>query len=171
MNLRKTRIITVLFVFMLILAACPSALVEIPDIRPSEPTAPMLTAGDPPAVPAVPTAPGTPTFAAGDGQLTVSWTAPTDNGGSAITGYTLRYTDNSTNAHFLVEGITSTSYTITGLTNGRTYTVLVRAVNAEGQSEWSAPSTAIVLVSGFATQVPAGTAASISPSAAPSRKK
>ena len=39
-------------------------------------------------------APGAPTIStvtAGDGQLAVTWTAPTNNGGSAVTSYDLRY--------------------------------------------------------------------------------
>ncbi len=105
-----------------------------------------------------PSAPEAPTLAAGNDQLTASWTAP-NNGGSAITGYTLLYIDDSTNSHTIIEGITSTSYTITGLVNGRTYTVLLLAENAGGQSDWSASASATTIALIFTMQLPAGTAA------------
>ncbi|MGI9256227.1 MAG: fibronectin type III domain-containing protein [Salinispira sp.] len=118
------------------------------------------------AMPAsAPSAPEAPTLAAGNNQLTASWTVPTNNGGSAITGYTLLYTDDSTNSHTIIEGITSTSYTITGLVNGRTYTVLLLAENAGGQSDWSASASATTIALVFTMQLPAGTAATVSPSA------
>src|SRR3712207_8661304 len=52
------------------------------------------TVGAPPAVTA-PATPAAPTANAGDAQATVNWTAP-NNGGSAITGYTLRVFDGAT---------------------------------------------------------------------------
>jgi len=71
---------------------------------------------------------------AGNEQVSVSFTAPSDVGGSAITGY--RVTD-STGA-FGASG-SSSPITVTGLTNGTSYTFNVWAINAFG---WSSPSDA-----------------------------
>ena len=69
----------------------------------------------------------------GDTQATVSFTAPSDVGGSAITGYVATSNDGI--------GATGTSspITVTGLTNGTSYTFSVWAINAFG---YSAPSDA-----------------------------
>ena len=77
----------------------------------------------------------TPTVNEGDRQLGVSWSAPS-NGGSVITGYDVRYqpTASSWTSAWTV---TSTSETITGLTNGLSYRVQVRACNAAGCGLWS----------------------------------
>jgi hypothetical protein len=69
----------------------------------------------------------------GDTQATVSFTAPSDVGGSAITGYVATSNDGI--------GATGTAspVTVTGLTNGTSYTFNVWAINAFG---WSSPSDA-----------------------------
>ena len=98
--------------------------------------------GTPAATATAPGKPGTPTLTAGDGQLSASWTAPSSNGGSAITGYKLRHRGVTNNAcsgsYTTLSGTPSgTSRTITGLTNGTAYCVSVAAVNAVGDSDWS----------------------------------
>ena len=68
--------------------------------------------------------------------ITVMWGMPTDNGGSAITGYQVRYRMNGgawTNPMAVEGGASATSHTIMGLTNGIGYTVEVWAVNAIGR--------------------------------------
>ncbi|MCB0921847.1 MAG: exo-alpha-sialidase [Actinobacteria bacterium] len=87
------------------------------------------------------TEPGAPsgvTAAAGDGQLTASWTLPVDDGLSPITSYT---------ATAAPGGQTCTtaaiSCSITGLTNGTSYTVTVTATNALGTGPASAASNAV----------------------------
>ncbi len=124
---------------------------------------------------APPAAPGTmaaPTLEVGNGLLIATWTAPTDNGGSAITGYHVWHrtsasgtwsTADTDNIATINDG--TTSYTITGLTNGTSYQVRVRAVNAVGNGGWSTPATAtLVIIS--SKQTPAGTAATVNLSAA-----
>lgn len=64
---------------------------------------------------------------ASPGQASVSWSAPSNNGGSDILGYVVSWNGGSKNA-------TSTSTTITGLNNGTTYTFTVIAVNTIGNS-------------------------------------
>ena len=85
--------------------------------------------------------PGTPTIGtatAGNAQATVAFTAPTSNGGSAITGYTV--TSNPGN----ITGTGSTSpITVTGLTNGNAYTFTVIATNAIGNSSPSSASNSV----------------------------
>ena len=79
-------------------------------------------------------------------QLIVEWTAPAMSGASAITGYDVRYilssADETDDANWTVlEDVwasgRSLEYTITGLTNGSTYDVQVRAKNEEGVGLWS----------------------------------
>ena len=72
------------------------------------------------------------TGTAGDEQVDVSFTSPSDVGGADITGY--RVTD-STGA-FGASGSAS-PITVTGLTNGTSYTFNVWAINPFG---WSSPS-------------------------------
>ncbi|MGI6425198.1 MAG: fibronectin type III domain-containing protein [Tepidanaerobacteraceae bacterium] len=76
----------------------------------------------------VPSAPQNFTATPGDGQVTLSWTAPASDGGAAISHYEVSADDGTT----WVTASTSTSHTFTGLTNGTTYTFKVRAVNSVG---------------------------------------
>ena len=93
-----------------------------------------------PSEPAPPT--GVDITTEGNGELTVGWTAPTDDGGSAITGYTVQYrksSDTAWTAH--AHAGTATTTTITGLEASTSYQVHVLAKNAEGTSDWSASGT------------------------------
>jgi hypothetical protein len=67
----------------------------------------------------------------------VSWTAPTDTGGSAITNY--RVTSSPGSFIVDVSGNVTTG-TVTGLTNGTPYTFTVIATNTQGNSIPSTPS-------------------------------
>ena len=83
---------------------------------------------DPAATAAAPTGLSATT---GDQQVTLSWTAPASNGGTAITSY--EYEQDGSGA-WTTTGGTSTSYTVTNLNNGQSYTFEVRAVNSVGPS-------------------------------------
>ncbi len=76
----------------------------------------------------VPSAPTISSITSGNQQLTVNFTAPTSNGGTPITEY--QYSTNN-GASFLSGGLNS-PIVITGLTNGQTYQVILRAFNVVG---------------------------------------
>ncbi|CAN2230032.1 Listeria/Bacterioides repeat [Candidatus Nanopelagicaceae bacterium] len=86
----------------------------------------------------IPGAPTAVTALRGDETATVSFTAPADNGGSAITGYTLTVVE--TGQTFTGSG---SPITVTGLTNGSSYTFKVTATNAVGFSDTSTASAPI----------------------------
>jgi hypothetical protein len=96
-----------------------------------------------PVIPAgVPVAPGAPTPTAGNASVSLSWTAPSANG-SAITDYKIYYSTSAGGTYTLFSDTvsTTTSVTVTGLTNGTAYYFKVAAVNAVGDSALSAAST------------------------------
>ncbi len=81
---------------------------------------------------------------AGNASATVSFTAPANNGGSPITGYTVRVV-NAAGAQVgaLRPAGTATSLVVTGLTNGQAYRFQVSATSAVGTSAFSALSAAV----------------------------
>lgn len=78
----------------------------------------------------------------GDTQVALSWTAPASNGGSAITDYVVEYNDGGGWSTFADGTSTSTSATVTGLTNGTSYDFRVSATNAIGTGSASSTATA-----------------------------
>jgi len=103
-----------------------------------------------------PTAPEPPTgvaATAGDARATVSWTAPSSNGGSPITGYTVASSPGAVTA---TAGASASSATVTGLTNGVAYTFTVTATNAIGTSAPSLPSGAVTPMAPTAPGAPTG---------------
>ncbi len=115
--------------------------------------------------PGVPAAPASLTVAPGDAQVTLTWTAPASDGGSAVTGY--EYTSNADAATPAwtdvpdsgAGGANETAYTVTSLDNNTTYAFAVRAENANGQGA-ATPALRAVPVHPDAPQRPAGLRAS-----------
>ena len=55
-------------------------------------------------------------------QVAFTWSAPSDNGGSAVIDYAIEMDSNNSGSYTEVAtGVTSTSYTKTGLTEGQSY--------------------------------------------------
>ena len=92
----------------------------------------VLTVGSVPGMPSNVTA------VAGNGNAIVSFTPPTDGGGSPITAYVVTASPGGLTATGLGSPIT-----ISGLTNGTAYTFTVAATNATGTSKSSAASSAV----------------------------
>ena len=99
-----------------------------------------------------PTAPGAPTVtaaAASATTLTINWSAPAD-GGSPISSYELRYIESEASERAderwtLQRGLAAGApleTVLTGLTDGVSYDIQVRAVNAAGDGPWSATHSA-----------------------------
>jgi PKD repeat protein len=115
--------------------------------------APASTASSTVAISATPiagTPPGPPTGltgSPGNGQVSLSWTAPANNGGVEISGYRV-YRGTASGGETLVTtggcgGLGAvTSCTDTGLTNGQKYFYEVSAVNALGEGNKSNEATA-----------------------------
>ena len=106
------------------------------------PATQSFTLNVPASVPYTPTI-GTAT--GGNAQATVGFTPPSNNGGSTITSYTVTATDSTTPAHGgQTQSGSSSPITVTGLTNGDSYTFKVTATNAVGTGAASAASNAVV---------------------------
>ena len=82
--------------------------------------------------------PGAPTSLAAtaveNGAINLNWTNPVDDGGSTITYYIIEYSsggdDEDKVSTVQIDASTSRPYKLTGLTNGKTYTIDVKAKNA-----------------------------------------
>ena len=100
-----------------------------------------------------PDPPAAPTLTFGDGRLDVAWTPPR-NTGSAITHYEVELSPGGGAVQ-----VSGTRHTFTGLTNGQSYQVRVRAFNsAPDPSEWS-PYSAPEIPAGVPARPDAPTAA------------
>jgi hypothetical protein len=108
-------------------------------VRATNPTgSSAASAASNPVSPAtVAVAPASVTVTGRDTSASLSFTAPADTGGAAITGYEYS-TDGSTWHSLTVSGTAPVTATITGLTNGISYPVRVRALNAVGPGTASA---------------------------------
>jgi hypothetical protein len=87
--------------------------------------------------------PGAPTGVSGvfgDGQVTVSWSAPADTGGYPVTGYTVTASPGAATCSWTTGPL---SCTVTGLTNGTRYTFTVNATNTVGTGSASTPSSSV----------------------------
>lgn len=113
-----------------------------------------------PTTPVVPAAPTSVAATAGNGQATVTWSAPSD-GNSPITSYTVTpYIGSTAQTPTVINGSPPvTSATISGLTNGTAYTFTVTATNAVGTGPASAASNAVTPAAPTAPAAPAGVTA------------
>ncbi len=95
---------------------------------------------------AAPTVPETPTAvsagSATSSSLSVSWTAPTNNGGSSILDYTIQKSTDGTTWTSAATGASS-PHTVTGLSASTSYVFRVAARNSVGLGPYSDSSTAL----------------------------
>ena len=92
------------------------------------PTAPVVVA---------PSAPGTPSLTDNHGSISLSWSAPTSDGGATVT-YNVEELTNKGSWSQVATGLTSPTYTYQGTTAKSTYSFAIVAVNSAGRSGWSA---------------------------------
>jgi hypothetical protein len=91
-----------------------------------------------------PVAPTDVTATPGNSWVTVSFTPPSNDGGSPITGYIVQANDLTNPANDTAVGGTSSPITLTGLTNGDQYQFQVLAANALGFGPFSSDSNTVV---------------------------
>jgi hypothetical protein len=105
---------------------------------PSAPMNPPITVG----TPMPPSAPSILSVVPGNGQMTLTWAAPTSAGSASVSGYTVTpYVGGVAQPTHSFNS--ATTQAVTGLTNGTVYTFKVRASNAAGLGPQSALSTAM----------------------------
>jgi alpha-tubulin suppressor-like RCC1 family protein len=117
-----------------------------------------------PVTPTVLSVPGAPmilrTAWPGNGEATVSWLAPTSDGGRPITAYVVTPYIGYKARPSTTFMSTETTQVVTGLTNGTQYRFRVRAVNVIGTSEFSKATNPVVPtdvpIAGSATAVGGG---------------
>lgn len=96
---------------------------------------------------AVPVAPVIASVQPGNGSITVSWVTPSTNG-APITSVLYNLSGGTyVSGTYVSAGTTNASFTITGLTNGTSYTVSVIVANSFGQSLASSVSSLVVPIS------------------------
>ncbi|WP_434348344.1 fibronectin type III domain-containing protein [Myxococcus virescens] len=96
----------------------------------------------------VPQAPTQVAAVAGDSQVTVTWAAPANDGGSAILEYAVQVFSGETEVRVVTLPASATQALIPDLTNGTAYTFSVLAVNDQGRG---AASTRTALVTPHVT--------------------
>jgi hypothetical protein len=96
-----------------------------------------------PSMQTAPSAPGNVTAAGATDQAQVSWSAPTSDGGGALTNYTVTPYVGSAAQTPVEVSPSATSTTVKGLTNGTSYTFTVAAANNLGTGPASTPSSSV----------------------------
>ena len=109
-------------------------------VTPTPTPAPAPTPTPTPTPATVPSAPTSVSGVARDTSVAVSWLAPSSNGGSAITGYTVTASGGGSQSCTTIGAL---SCSVAGLTNGTSYTFTVKATNAVGDSVASVASPAV----------------------------
>ena len=107
------------------------------------------------AAASAPSSPLVVTALAGDSVAAVSWSVPSSNGGSPITGYTVTETNRSVTPNVITANACPSSETssiancsVTGLTDGDNYTFTVSAINSIGTGSTSPASNTVTPNSG-----------------------
>jgi hypothetical protein len=95
-------------------------------------------------------APTSLTTTGGNAQVSLAWTAPSYNGGSAITDYSVQFSSDSGSTWTTVTRTASTtaSQVVSGLTNGTAYVFRVAGINANGTGPYTSASSAVTPTAG-----------------------
>jgi titin len=94
----------------------------------------------------------------GNAQVSLTWTAPSYNGGSAITDYSVQYSSDSgsTWTTFSRTASTTASQVVTGLTNGTAYVFRVAGINTDGTGTYTAASSSVTPIAALFSATAAG---------------
>lgn len=79
-------------------------------------------------------------------KFSITWTAPANDGGATITDYDIGVTPSGGSETVTSHGGTTPPHEVTGLVDGTTYGVRVRAVNSQGAGAWSSSVSQVAAV-------------------------
>jgi hypothetical protein len=103
----------------------------------------ITAVNDQPIVTNPPSAPLNLQATGGNGQVSLTWSAPSSNGGASVTSYTLyKSIIQGQETKSVTLPSTSTSYTDSSVTNGQAYYYTITATNIAGESPQSNEATA-----------------------------